>query len=44
LTPRYITEVANLKNELQAIKSSKKWRLALKLSELTPAFLKSLVR
>jgi 2-polyprenyl-3-methyl-5-hydroxy-6-metoxy-1,4-benzoquinol methylase len=44
LMPQHVSEVANLTHELKAIRSSKKWRLALKLSELTPAALKSLVR
>jgi 2-polyprenyl-3-methyl-5-hydroxy-6-metoxy-1,4-benzoquinol methylase len=44
VTAAYRDELGLVRAELQAITTSRKWRIALKISELTPTFLKILVR
>jgi hypothetical protein len=44
ITPGYIRQVAHLSHELNAITKSRKWRLAVKISEMVPRFIKHAVR
>jgi 2-polyprenyl-3-methyl-5-hydroxy-6-metoxy-1,4-benzoquinol methylase len=44
LMPQYAAQIGALSSELHAIRSSRKWRIALKISQMTPRFLKSAVR
>jgi hypothetical protein len=44
ITPLYAQKLAELQAEIQAIKSSRKWRYAVKLSNMLPGFLKKIMR
>jgi 2-polyprenyl-3-methyl-5-hydroxy-6-metoxy-1,4-benzoquinol methylase len=44
LTPHYFREVARLNHELKAITGSRKWRIAVKISEMIPGFMKHFIR
>jgi len=44
LTPHYARQIAHLSHELNAVLKSRKWRIAIKISEMIPDFLKKLVR